>query len=251
VDLLSVEKKEIGIRQVAEMQTAAHLPPFEGKCKVFVFDRAEVLSHEAANSLLKTLEEPPPNVLIILLTAKESALLPTIASRCQRVDLRPLPRGLVRDALVKDHHIAQDKAGLLARLSGGCLGWAILALQDETLLSDRDQRLAGFTQLSTASTRDRLAYAADLAALFSKGRDRVSDVLSAWLQYWRDLLLIKCNSSQWIINVDQEAALSKQAERFTAASIASFMRDIKAAGEQLEQNANPRLALEVLLLRMP
>ena len=91
VDLLSVEKKEIGIRQVADMQTAAHLPPFEGRHKVFIFDRAELLSHEAANSLLKTLEEPPPNVLIILLTARESALLPTIASRCQRVELRPLP----------------------------------------------------------------------------------------------------------------------------------------------------------------
>ncbi len=127
VDLVSVEKKEIGIRQVAEMQTAAHLPPFEGKYKVFIFDRAEMLSHEAANSLLKTLEEPPPNVLIILLTARESAMLPTIASRCQRVELRPLPLGMVTDVLIKEYQVTQEKADLLARLSGGCLGWAILA----------------------------------------------------------------------------------------------------------------------------
>ena len=65
VDLISVEKKEIGIRQIAEMQNAAHLPPFEGKYKVFIFDRAEMLSNEAANSLLKTLEEPPPNLSLI------------------------------------------------------------------------------------------------------------------------------------------------------------------------------------------
>jgi DNA polymerase-3 subunit delta' len=251
VDLLSVEKKEIGIRQVAEMQTAAHLPPFEGKYKVFIFDRAEMLSHEAANSLLKTLEEPPPNTLIMLLTTKESALLPTIASRCQRVELSPVPLATVREVLVKDHRIAQDKADLLARLSRGCLGWAILALRDETLLSDREQRLADFTRLGTAGTRDRLAYAADLASLFGKGRDRVTEVLSAWLQWWRDLLLIKCDNAKWIINVDQEAVLSKQAERVTAESITGFMRDIKAVGEQLEQNANPRLALEVLVLRMP
>jgi DNA polymerase-3 subunit delta' len=251
VDLISVEKKEIGIRQIAEMQTAAHLPPFEGKYKVFIFDRSELLSNEAANSLLKTLEEPPPNILIILLTAKESALLPTIASRCQRVEIRPLPLGLVIDVLVKDYHVAQDKADLLARLSGGCLGWALQALRDENLLSDREQRLADFTRLCAAGTRDRLAYAADLAALFSKGRDKVTDVLSAWLQWWRDLLLIKCANSQWIVNVDQEALLSTQAETLTAGSIASFMRDIRATGEQLDQNANPRLALEVLMLRMP
>jgi DNA polymerase-3 subunit delta' len=172
VDLVSVEKKEIGIRQIAEMQTAAHLPPFEGKCKVFIFDRAEMLSNEAANSLLKTLEEPPPNILIILLTARESALLPTIASRCQRVELRPLPLGLVIDVLVKDYQVPQERADFLARLSGGCLGWALQALRDETLLSSREQRLEDFSRLC-------------------------------------------------------------------------------AAGEQLEMNANPRLALEVLMLRMP
>ena len=251
VDLISVEKKEIGIRQIAEMQNAAHLPPFEGKCKVFIFDRAEMLSHEAANSLLKTLEEPPPNILIILLTAKENALLPTIASRCQRVELRPLPLGLVTDVLAKEYHVAQDKADLLARLSSGCLGWALQALQDQNVLPDRDQRLADFNALCAATTRDRLAYAADLAALFAKGRDRMTDVLSAWLQWWRDLLLIKCDNAQWIVNIDQEALLSTQAHRLTAESIASYMRDIRAAGEQLELNANPRLALEVLMLRMP
>jgi len=251
VDLVSVEKKEIGIRQIAEMQTAAHLPPFEGKCKVFIFDRAEMLSNEAANSLLKTLEEPPPNILIILLTARESALLPTIASRCQRVGLRPLPLGLVIDVLVKDYQVPQERADFLARLSGGCLGWALQALRDETLLSSREQRLEDFSRLCAAGTRDRLAYAADLAALFGKGRDRMNDVLSAWLQWWRDLLLIKCDNSQWIVNVDQEALLSTQAEKLTAGSIAAFMRDIRAAGEQLEMNANPRLALEVLMLRMP
>jgi DNA polymerase-3 subunit delta' len=251
VDLISVEKKEIGIRQIAEMQNAAHLPPFEGKCKVFIFDRAEMLSHEAANSLLKTLEEPPPNIMIILLTAKESTLLPTIASRCQRVELRPLPLRLVIDVLVNDYHVARDKADLLARLSGGCLGWALQAIRDETLLSDRGQRLEDFSRLCAAGTRDRLAYAADLAALFGKGRDRMNDVLSAWLQWWRDLLLIKCDNSQWIVNVDQEALLSTRAGKLTAGSIAAFMRDIRAAGEQLEMNANPRLALEVLMLRMP
>jgi DNA polymerase-3 subunit delta' len=251
VDLLSLEKKEIGIRQVADMQAAAHLPPFEGRYKVFIFDRAEMLSHEAANALLKTLEEPPPNVLIILLTAREGDMLPTISSRCQRVELRPLPVRTVREALIADHHIPPDRADLLARLSGGCPGWAVQALSDEAVLADRDQRLADFARLCSAGTHERLAYAAGLAGLFSKGRDQVADTLFAWLQWWRDVMLIKCGSSRWIVNADQEEVLRRQAERNTPDTIRTFMRGITRTARDLERNANPRLALEVLLLNMP
>ena len=251
IDLLPEKAKSISIDQIRSMQTETHLPPYEGKYKVFVIDGAHLLSHEAANSILKILEEPPPNILIILLTTSESALLPTIASRCQRVELRPLPLGSVRDVLVKDHQLAQDRADLLARLSGGCLGWAILALQDKSLLSDREQRLADIARLHDATAHDRLAYAAELAAIFGKGRDKATDALSEWLQWWRDLLLLKCGNTRWIMNVDQEPALSRQAETLTAAGISAFMREITATTVQLEQNANPRLALEVLMLKMP
>lgn len=251
VDLLSVEKKEIGIRQVADMQAAAHLPPFEGRYKVFIFDRAEMLSHEAANSLLKILEEPPPSVLIILLTARESGLLPTIASRCQRLELRPLPTAAVREMLMTDHNVAPDRADLLARLSGGCPGWAILALRDESILAERDRRLSDFARLCGAGARERLAYAAELAGLFSKGRAGMADTLVAWRQWWRDVMLIKCGNSRWIVNTDQEEVLRRQAERTTPRSIEAFMRRISRTAEELEQNASPRLALEVLLLHVP
>ena len=251
IDLLPEKAKSISIDQIRNMQTETHLPPYEGKYKVFVIDGAHLLSHEAANSILKILEEPPPNILIILLTTSESALLPTIASRCQRVELRPLSLGLVRDILAKDHQITQGKADLLARLSGGCLGWAILAIQNGSLLSDRDERLADIARVCGAASRDRLAYAADLAGMFGKGRDKVADILSAWQQWWRDLLLIKCDNTRWIINIDQEPVLSKQAETLTAEGISAFMREIRATTVKLEQNANPRLALEVLMLKMP
>ncbi len=251
VDLLSVEKKEIGIRQVAEMQAAAHLPPFEGRYKVFIFDRAEMLSHEAANSLLKTLEEPPPNVLIILLTARESDLLPTIASRCQRLELRPLPAAVIRKSLIADHQVPPERADLLARLSGGCPGWAILALRDQSVLADREQRLGDFARLCEVGTGERLAYAAQLAGTFSKGREGVADILSSWLQWWRDVMLIRCGNSKWIVNTDQEEVLRRQAEKNTPRRIQAFMRGISRTARELEQNANPRLALEVLLLNMP
>jgi len=251
IGLLSEERREISIEQIREMQTGASLPPFEGRHKVFIFDRADLLSHEAANCLLKTLEEPLPQVLLILLTARESALLPTIVSRCQRVELRPLPVNLIKEALIEDHGVAADRAELLARLSDGCFGWALLAMQDEKIIEERSRRLATLVDLSYAGLKQRLAYAAELAAQFSKNREEIEEVLTLWLQWWHDLLLIKGGDGKFVTNIDQQSALLQQAKDFNAKQVMDFIHHLQAVSEQLEQNANPRLALEVLMLSMP
>jgi len=92
-------RAEIGIDRVRQMQHSASLPPFEGRYKVFIIDGAELLSHEAANCLLKTLEEPAEKVIFILLTTNERLLLATVISRCQRLELPPLPAAEVEAAL--------------------------------------------------------------------------------------------------------------------------------------------------------
>lgn len=251
LDLLSPEAKNVGIKQIQDMQMDCCLPPYEGRSKVFIIDNAELLSHEAANCLLKTLEEPPPRVQLILLTASRSRLLPTVLSRCQEVQLRPVPLNAARDILVKDCGLPNDQADLLSRLSGGCIGWAISASHDHNLLKERQQRIATFIDLSTAGPSRRLAHAAELAAQFGKARDRVSETLSSWLQWWRDLLLIKAGNGQYITNTDHQTVLCDQASRLTFEQIQQFLRQLRAAPRQLEGNVNPRLALEVLLLRMP
>src|SRR4030042_955751 len=94
---------EISIDDIRELQHNASLPPFEGKHKVFIIDGAEYLSTEAANCLLKTIEEPPPQVIILLLTTEESRLLPTVVSRCQRVELKPLSGGEIQKMLMESY----------------------------------------------------------------------------------------------------------------------------------------------------
>jgi len=248
---ISGEKKEISIDQIKDMQNDASLPPFEGRHKVFIFDRAETLSHDAANRLLKTLEEPLPRVLIILLTAREGDLLPTIISRCQRVELRPLPVALAKEVLTRDYAVTEERAGLLARLSGGCLGWALLALQDEELMEVRNRRLASVMDLSSANPTQRLPYAAELAAQFGKSRQEVEEILGLWLHWWHDLLLIKGGNGELITNVDHQPALLQQAKDLSIRQVTDFIRHLQEASRQLEQNANPRLVFEVLMLRMP
>ena len=137
----AAESKLIGIDQIKEMQHSASLPPFEGSYKVFIIDGAELLSIEAANCLLKTLEEPVGRVVFILLTVNDSLLPATVVSRCQRLELTPMPVTEAAAALATDRGIEPERARLLAGLSHGCLGWALSAVVDDSLLQQRNEEL--------------------------------------------------------------------------------------------------------------
>jgi len=233
------------------MQHSASLPPFEGRCKVFIIDGAEFLSHEAANCLLKTLEEPVGKVIFVLLTANERLLPATVISRCQRLELPPLAATEIEAALKSRWGVEPDKARLLARLCHGCLGWALSAASDGDLLERRAERMDRLLSIIGADGEERFAYATQLAAQFSQNRKLVQDILDLWLDYWRDLLLIKAGCDDAITNADMLASLVDQAGGYSLVQIKSVINSIQAAAGQLRQNANPRLVLEVLMLSIP
>ena len=147
-------KAEISIDQIRELERYASLKPFEGKCRVFIIDNAELMSSEAANCLLKTLEEPPPFVYIILLSVNEKALLSTILSRCQKLELRPVAVSAVKNALIEHRGMKPDDAHVLAKLSSGCMGWAVRASVDEDVLAHRKEQIATLVDIAQA---DRIA----------------------------------------------------------------------------------------------
>jgi DNA polymerase-3 subunit delta' len=244
-------RTEISIEQVREMQHSASLPPFEGSHKVFIIDGAELMSNEAANCLLKTLEEPSEGVIFVLLTANDSVLPDTVVSRCQRLELRPLPTSQLEAALNERRSLESAKAGLLSRLGHGRLGWALTAADDDSLLQRRAQLLERLLEVIKGDNEVRFDYAAQLATQFGQNRASVREVLDLWLDWWRDLLLVKLGSGDTITNIDHEAELVEMGRGYSLAQIRAFINSIQAAGEQLEQNANPRLVLEVLMLTIP
>jgi DNA polymerase-3 subunit delta' len=244
-------KKEIGIDLVREMQHSSNLPPFEGKYKVFIIDGAEFLSIEAANCLLKTLEEPVGKVVFILLTTNDRLLPDTVVSRCQRLELAPLAADEAEAALCSNWGIEPQRARSLSRLSHGCLGWAVLAASGDELLQRRAEMLDKLYNIIGAGYEERFAYVAQLAAMFRKSRDSVQEVLDLWLEWWRDLMLVKIGCSDSITNIDSVSILVKIARDYSLSQIRSFIESIRAAGEQLRQNANSQLVLEVLMLDMP
>ena len=242
----------IGIADVKEVLVRVHLKPFEGASSVIIFDSAELMSEEAANALLKTLEEPPPQVLILLLTADEDSILPTIRSRCRRLALRPLPKDRLTDLLVTKYQATPEDAELMARLSRGCLGWALNALQQgDGDLQEREDRLERLKDTCQSGLDTRFNYATELAGLFYKDRELARQWLYLWLRWWRDLLLIKEGGEMYIHNADRETELRLQAAQLATPEIVGFIRKLSETVQALDSNASARLALEVLMLDLP
>jgi DNA polymerase-3 subunit delta' len=248
------DKREIGIDQIRAILHEAALKPYEALWKAYIVRDAEAMSEEAANCLLKTLEEPPPQVVLMLTAPTPEALLPTLVSRCQPVPMHPLPISQIETAIRTQFACDAQRASLLARLSMGHVGWAIQAAGDQTILEGRQRlldRLAGF---SRATRVDRLAFAAEQGQRYGKDmgeRESVHAVLDLWTAWWRDLLLTKAGCQPMVVNADRAEALQKEANRYSLPQVRAFLESLHAAGQQLRQNVNPRLALEVLALAMP
>jgi DNA polymerase-3 subunit delta' len=244
-------RTEISIDDIRGLQRLANLPPYEGKCKVFIIDEAESLSTEAANSLLKILEEPPPRVVWLLLAADEERLLPTIISRCQRLELKPVPSERVQEVLVDSYNVDADKANLLTQLCHGRLGWAVSALANDNILEQRSQRIDKLASLLTDGLEQRFAYAQELAIQFGQDRKAGAEIVEIWLDLWRDLMLTKGGCQEAIINVDYKTVLQEQARGLSLSKIKEFLANLGLLQEAISKNVNPRLALEWLMLNFP
>jgi DNA polymerase-3 subunit delta' len=244
-------KTEIGIDDIRGLQRIANLPPYEGKYKVFIIDDAEYLSTEAANSLLKILEEPPQSVVWLLLVAEEEHLLPTIISRCQRLKLKPVPSEQVQEALVNSYGIETNRAKLLAQLCRGRFGWALSALTNDDMLEQRSQRIDRLVSLLTASLDQRFTYAQELASQFSQNRRTGAEITEIWLDWWRDLMLIKGGCQEAIINIDYKTVLEEQARGLSLSEIKAFLTSLCLLQDEISKNVNPRLVFEWLMLNLP
>ncbi len=244
-------RSEIGIDDIRGLQRLASLPPYEGRCKAFIIDGAEYLSTEAANALLKVLEEPPQRVVWLLLAADEDRLLPTVLSRCQRLELRPVPPEKVQEVLVSSYGSDADRAKLLSHLCHGCLGWALAALSDDDMLEKRSEDVARVSSLLAADLSERFAYAHELATQFSQNRRATGETMQVWLDWWRDLMLVRGGCSDAVVNHEHRQSLEEQAGYLDLLDIGRFLSRLCSLQREISKNINPRLAVESLMLDLP
>ncbi|HMQ53178.1 MAG TPA: DNA polymerase III subunit delta' [Anaerolineae bacterium] len=235
------------IDQIRDLQRELSLSAVESRYRVAILCNFERATLGAANALLKTLEEPTSQVVLVLTAVEPGNLLPTIVSRCQVLKLRPLAQADVLEALQTRWQLDSARAELLTQLAAGRLGWAVNALSDEGFLTRRRQRFEDLLDLLRMHRAERLAYAADL----SRDGAALKEALLLWLIIWRDLLLLQSGGQTRIINLDWLELLRQLAQRSTLGQAKEMVDRLQATYQNLERNVNPRLNLEVALLKLP
>jgi DNA polymerase-3 subunit delta' len=249
-DLYTVERqegdKEIKVGAVRELTRSLSRTPLEARYQIGLLLDFEKASEEAANAMLKTLEEPNPSVILCLTATDTDSIPGTIASRCEIIRLRPVPAAELAAALTPRLQIA-SRAELLASLSGGRPGEAIRLHQQPDLLDQRSEWLDMGDTLLKANRVERFAFAEKA----SKDREALRTLLLVWLSFWRDVLLRVAGSASPMANVDREAQLKELCARLDLAATRGWVSALEGTLEQLTTNVNARLALEVLLLELP
>jgi DNA polymerase-3 subunit delta' len=253
-DFLSIrpDGQNIKIRQIRDLNRELRFAPVLGRYRISVIHQAERMTTEAANSFLKTLEEPPPANILILNATEPLDLLPTIVSRCQKVPFQPLPiQGMTR-WLVTEKGLDEAVATVLSRISSGSLGRAI-KMSEGDFLEKRQQWLLRLTKLPGLSGEDVLEMALECAGEGKKsgldgsevGDVGIPDMLAVWETWYRDLLLVRVGGpSRLIINVDFSHKLQNIAGSYKIPDIIDSLLAIDQAQRDLLKKLNPALVLE-------
>lgn len=240
---------ELRVERAADLIREAALRPNEGRWRIFLLQDIHTANLSFANKILKTLEEPPVQSILLLTALDRSSILPTVASRCQVLELRPLDTGTVEQALGTRWQASAEQAALLARLSSGRLGWAVDQLRDPERSRQRIDQLQTLWRLMAADRIERLAFAETLAA--NRNSRQLFGLLEVWTGWWRDLLLAQADCPDACNNVDQDAELQRQAHLLDRTMVREFMHTLQRIEGYLHHTVNTRLALDVLVLHLP
>ena len=244
VHLIDSAEAAIKIDQIRELQQQLSLRPLEGQYKVCLIDGAEYLTAGAANALLKTLEEPQPNTVMILLSGRPDQLLPTIRSRCQRLPFRRLSLRQLSALLSQRLDFNETEISVLAALSDGSFKKA-LGQKQQLFLEKRRELIQALSALSPGSNIPTLSLAEELA----EEKESLQDFLDIFQAFFRDLLLLKYGRPEEdLVNQDLLELLNREARRASVESVLTKLKAIDQARFHLQRNVNRQLTMEVMLL---
>ncbi|NLI12575.1 DNA polymerase III subunit delta' [Pelotomaculum propionicicum] len=243
---LGPDGASIKIEQIRDIQRKVPYRSYQGGRKIFLIRQAETMTGQASNCLLKTLEEPPPDTVFILITARPQLLPPTILSRCQQVFFKNIPLPELVEGLVRLHGMAEEDALLPAALSGGSMGKA-LAYTSGSYQEKRQAVYKLLQALSEAGPCEALEMA-EKAAESRESAYFTLEILSCW---YRDLMVYReTGEAGLLFNHDHTALIKSESERFETPALLEIIESIESAKGKAETNINTRLILEALFLKL-
>lgn len=248
--ILAGADSPLKIDEIRNVLRLLALKPYSARHRIAIFDDFQLVAPLAQDALLKTLEEPAPHAIVILLATSAERVLPTIRSRAQHIPLRPAPVALIERELIR-RGCDEERADLIARLSGGRIGWALAALTDEASLAHREESLDMLRDVLATPRLPRMKTSDQLSRRAGKDKAKLRTVLEIWQSYWRDVLLQCCGSPVKPCNSDRQDEIRALAGRITADTALAALEATSGVMRALDTNANPRLAFDALFLAYP
>jgi DNA polymerase III subunit delta' len=246
VHLLTPDGEEIKIDQVRQMQADLSLRPFEGTKKTLIVDFAERMNAASSNAFLKTLEEPPGDTLIILVTAMPQSLLPTIRSRCQEMRFQPLPRHTLARALARKRGISDGDAWFLAALAQGSMGRG-LEMDAEQEKAERDRLMDLWEGFSRLSVGEALA----LAESYAKDRERLDRLIEIGVECLRDALVYReTGDDRLLVQSGAGERYRIWGERFAVPGMLADLELLTRSRGLLDRRVSAQLVAENLLFQL-
>ncbi|MBP1728441.1 MAG: polymerase delta prime subunit [Deltaproteobacteria bacterium] len=233
----------IKIDQVRALQKELSYRPYEAVRKACIIDGAERLNQSSGNALLKTLEEPPGNAIMILLTAAVENVLPTIRSRCQQLAFAGVPADDI-EALLLARGVDADNARVAAALADGSVARAIDFCSDSSG-TDRREMIERACRISRQDMSSIFAF----GELFDKEREKALQTLELLLGFWRDMLHFH-SGAEAAVNRDVPDLLAGEAARRSSAAIMEGIENLLKTRQAIQRNANVRLAMDVLGMKL-
>ncbi len=259
-----------GVDNIRDIRDEVLYTPSELKNRVYIIDEVHMLSPSAFNALLKTLEEPPENVIFILATTETQKIPATILSRCQRFDFRRIPTRTISDRLMyiakeEGLKVEEDAAFLISKLAQGGMRDAISMLE---LCSGEHEEITTDVVIETTGTNSRSSVVKTINAIHEKDYETILDQINTlhtssldiavfWndlLSYYRDMFVVKNTKSPKLyldVTENEFEEIKQIASKFTNAAIASHINQLEECFYAMQRpNASKRICAEMALIRM-
>lgn len=242
------DKSRIGVDDIRHsLLDDVIIKPFSSKYKIYIVDEAERMTEQAQNALLKTLEEPPQYVVIILITTNTGAFLQTILSRCVTLQFKPLDTKVITEYLEEKENLPDYFAKLCAAFSGGSLGLALKFAKNSEFEQIKNETLELMRGIDSLSI-DRVM---DMVALLSQKRNDINVYLDLMHLWFRDVLMFKATQdANRLVFLDDLMTVKRQASKYGFESLGRILDGFYTVQDRLNANVNFDMAIELLFLNM-
>ena len=245
VRIIAPENDSIKIEQIRNLKRESSYKLYEGRKKVWIIEEADKFGLAAANSILKILEEPPPQTVLILISQTKEGLLPTILSRCEVIRFFPLPLQEIEKIIAQQLPQGSDKIHILAKLARGRVEEALHLIKEENTLKIREELLNALRR--NMNLEEMFKLTAQWANYKGKELQRFLDMILFW---FRDILILGQGGKEWLINYDKVEELAREKDKYSTEEIKRIMETIEKARYYLKSNVSQKLVLESLWLNL-